>query len=142
MKNVVAIPSPSLITGKRRFTTQSDTHIVMMQTDRAVPRIWVGNISVDITNFNGPSEKAKNKRNSMMQPSIGQPVTFIIKQIPVRARAMAADKEPTRYKGRRPQLSTLKTAMKVNNMLAEPKITWYNKASAVTMPADFIIVGP
>src|SRR5687767_9786989 len=92
--------------GNKRFTNQSDTHMVIIQIDNAVPLIWVGNISVEMTNFNGPSERAKNKRKRIIQPSISHPVMFIQKQRPVNASAMAAKIEPYRYKGRRPQLST------------------------------------
>jgi len=63
IKKVIAIPNSSRRIGNKRFTSQSDTHMVMIQTDNAVPRIWVGNISVEMTNFNGPSEREKDKRS-------------------------------------------------------------------------------
>src|SRR5687768_10111494 len=110
--------------GNKRFTNQSETHMVIIQTDNAVPRTWVGNISVEMTNFNGPSERAKNKRNSIIQLSINHPVMFIQKQIPVNESATAAHMEPKRYKGRRPQLSTFIIAINVKSTLATPNITW------------------
>src|SRR5687768_18502032 len=76
IKNVTAIPNSSRRIGNKRFTNQSDTHMVIIQTDNAVPRIWVGNISVETTNFNGPSEKEKNKRKRIIQPSINHPLMF------------------------------------------------------------------
>src|SRR5688572_5923215 len=102
--------------GNKRFTSQSDTHMVIIQTDNAVPRIWVGNISVEMTNFNGPSDREKNKRKRIIQPSISHPVMFIQKQKPVNANATAAQMEPYRYKGRRPQLSTFSIAKKVKSI--------------------------
>lgn len=124
MKNVAAIPNPSLIIGNNKFTIQSETHMVIMHIDKAVPLICVGKISVEITNFNGPRENAKNKRNRMMQNSINQPVIFIMKQKPVNANAKAAHNEPKMYNGLRPQLSTLKIATNVKSTFADPKITW------------------
>ena len=94
-----------------------------MHIDNAVPLICVGKISVEITNFSGPREKAKNNRNKMIQNSINQPVIFIKKQKPVRANAKAAHNEPTKYKGLRPQVSTLKIATNVKSTFANPKIT-------------------
>ena len=123
IKNVVAIPKPSLIIGNNRFTTQSDTHIVMIHIDKAVPLICVGNISVEITNFNGPRENAKNRRNKMILNNMNHPVIFIKKHTPVSAKARAAHKEPTIYKGLRPQVSTLEMAIKVKSTLADPRIT-------------------
>src|SRR5205085_9408817 len=98
--------------------------MVIIQTDNAVPRIWVGNISVEMTNFNGPNEREKNKRKRIIQPSINHPVILIQKQRPVNANAIAAHEEPYRYKGRRPQLSTFRIAKKVKIVLATPNITW------------------
>lgn len=142
MKNVTAMPRPSLNTGNNRFTSQSATHIVIMQIESAVPRICVGKISVDITNFNGPNEKAKNNKKEIMHNNMSQPSIFNKKQIPVKASARAAHSEPVMYNGRRPQLSTLAMAISVNNILAAPKITWYNNALLLTIPADCIMVGP
>ena len=123
MKNVAAIPNPSRIIGNNKFTSQSDTHMVIIHIDKAVPLMCVGKISVEITNFNGPREKAKNKRNRMMQNNINHPVIFIIKQKPVKANAKAAHNEPTIYKGLRPQLSTFEMAIKVKSTFADPNIT-------------------
>jgi hypothetical protein len=58
--------------------------MVKIHIDKAVPLIWVGNISVEITNFNGPNEKAKNRRNNIMLPSITQPVILKTKHKPVK----------------------------------------------------------
>jgi len=123
IKNVVAMPNPSLIIGNNRFTTQSETHMVMMHIDKAVPLMCVGNISVEITNFNGPREKAKNNRNKMMLNNMNHPVIFIKKQTPVSAKARAAHNEPTMYKGLRPQVSTFEIAIKVKSTLADPRMT-------------------
>ncbi|MNY53770.1 hypothetical protein D3C86_1895590 [compost metagenome] len=82
--------------GKSRFTIQSDTHIVMMQIDNALPRMCIGKTSVAITNFNGPRENAKKSRNNMIHSSIPQPLIPYIKQKPVNANATAAQNDPTR----------------------------------------------
>ena len=120
---MVAIPNPSLIIGNNKLTIQSETHMVIMHMDKAVPLICVGNISVEITNFNGPRENAKNKRNNMMLASMNHPVIPIRKQKPVIAKAKAAHNEPTIYKGLRPQVSTFEMAINVKRTLADPKIT-------------------
>ena len=124
-------------------TMVSAIHITIILIAIARPLILFGNISAATTNFKGPIENAKHAKKA--STNINNQMLVVApaaKQIPVHNKLIAAPAVPVRYNGRRPALSTFQIAIRVNNILAAPNITWLINELLREDPALLNILGP
>src|SRR5688500_16270524 len=127
--------------GKVMVIAKLEVHCAAPATARPEPRIWLGNISPNITHITGPHDMLKNTTYTLAATKARTPIESESASLPAASRPAVANAyvtsasdtampaEPTHSSGLRPILSISTTVTRQAPMLSAPDSTLISSAS-------------